>query len=233
MENEKICLDKSIVSFLCNVYFGEDEDIERSIQRAYLDFNRTIAFNNEHKEMQGDSKEEKKNKLKKRSDLRDKALHKIKTFIEEKLLTIECQDAFDTEHKVLCRDISEIYKSKTCISHKKREINPDGLYYGQAQKWVNMTMKYIYVLDKCKGGIQYDNVVSLFHVPVDNIILNEPDENVHVERIRKEKESWSTWDYNTYMSYREKLEEQIKTCYGEDKAPLIWEIENWVPKKNT
>ena len=44
MGNKKICPDESIMKFLCNVYFGTEENIVRASRRAYLDFNRTIAF---------------------------------------------------------------------------------------------------------------------------------------------------------------------------------------------
>ena len=42
----------------------------------------------------------------------------------------------------------------------------------QAQKWINMSMKYLYALgDERVPGISKN--YEYFHIPIDNIILNE------------------------------------------------------------
>lgn len=239
MRNKKICPDESIMKFLCNVYFGTEENIVRASRRAYLDFNRTIAFNDDYKEIEKDDKQIKKNKETERNKLFNKVTAEIKNFIENELREIKIKKDFDAKHQKLCENICKIYKGATCKSHKDRNPNDDGLYYGQAQKWVNMTLKYLYVLDKCEGGKKYDDVIWFFHVPIDNIILDmcaQPQKHeLHddFEKIKRSSTAWSAWNYNKYEAYREKLEKQIKTHYGENKAPLLWELENWTPKKNT
>lgn len=238
MDDKTICLDKSIVRFLCNVYFTTGEsDFEKASFRAYLDFCRTIKFKDDYK---GDKKKNEKDELKKEIA---KLFEKFENKIRENPNTFDKEDdrkdnSIDS-HKKLCRIITERFSVIT---------EPKTFTYGHAQKWVNMTLKYLYVLDKCKDEKNYDDIISYFHIPIDNIILdmcsnpekhneNLPEEQqlppeFKVKREDKETDAWSTWDYNTYMSYREKLEGQIKTCYGENKPPLIWELENWAPKKD-
>lgn len=239
MDDKTMCLDKSIVRFLCNVYFTTGEnDFEKASFRAYLDFCRTIKFKDDYK---GDKKEKEKEDIKKA----------VSRLIENFVKTIEhTPDVFDNiddkndniinSHKKLCRMIINKFSEFT---------QPNTFTYGHAQKWVNMTLKYLYVLDKCKERSTYDAIVSYFHVPIDNIILdmcsnpeehnkNLPEgmqalpEGFSVKREGEEKDAWSTWKDYTYDSYREKLEGQIKTCYGENTPPLIWELENWAPKKD-
>jgi hypothetical protein len=47
------------------------------------------------------------------------------------------QETFDNIHKGICDELKRIYGAF-------------GFTYGQAQKWINMTLKYYYLLDKEK-----------------------------------------------------------------------------------
>lgn len=89
---------------------------------------------------------------------------------------------------------------------------------GQAQKWVNMTLKYLYVLDE-------DMIESVFqycHVPLDNYIF---DYSEKIYGIGKPKTAWSRWtDYKKdYMAYQDALRRMIN-----DDTPLGWEFEAWI-----
>ncbi len=70
------------------------------------------------------------------------------------------QVQFDEWHRSACVELVKIYRSggyrSFCVGH--------------AQKWLNMTFKYIYVLgDERLPG--FGHVYDLCHVPLDNILI--------------------------------------------------------------
>ena len=89
------------------------------------------------------------------------------------------------------------------------------LTYGQAQKWINMTIKYLYLF----GGYTFDSVFEELHIPVDNYILDIANEKVGIDRPKK---PWSKWEEEQYRNYQNEIKSKIKI------APLIWEFENWL-----
>lgn len=99
---------------------------------------------------------------------------------------------YDEWHSDTCKNIISKY--------------PDNvLSYGQAQKWLNMTVKYVYVLKllgKFENQYKYisDEHVSEFHVPLDSYIL---------ENILGDKSTvWSKMDGDKYKEIRGKLTEK-------------------------
>ena len=89
--------------------------------------------------------------------------------------------------------------------------------YGQAQKWLNMTIKYLYCLqyNKFKKAFHY------LHVPIDNRIIKSAYKDF---KIAKPVESWSKWNKEEYTNYQEKLIKAI----GDKKDPLRWEFTAWL-----
>ena len=43
--------------------------------------------------------------------------------------------------------------------------------YGQAQKLVNMMLKYLYIYYQCEGWDDLEKLRSFFHVPIDSYVL--------------------------------------------------------------
>ena len=92
------------------------------------------------------------------------------------------------------------------------------LHEGKAQKWLNMTIKYIFVLkeilndderlEQIKGVIENTDA-SDYLPPIDSFILKGADIDV---------DSWSKLDKEEYKRVMEKL--------GEDKN-FMWELETW------
>ncbi|MCI5948919.1 MAG: hypothetical protein MRZ22_08370, partial [Oscillospiraceae bacterium] len=107
--------------------------------------------------------------------------------IKEAIVTID--KPYDTWHNDTCNNIISQYPENV-------------LSYGQAQKWLNMTVKYVYVLkllDRFQGQYKYisDEHVSEFHVPIDSYIL----ENVLCDK----HTVWSKMNYLQYKKIREEL----------------------------
>lgn len=192
IEKNIVSVDEDVLKFLKAAYFGDFSDCYKAAcNRAYRDMNRTIRFG--------------KLPDKDRKDLKKE----VKKILEEKIKTlneISNQEAFDDWHKKMCNQILEIYNKKGIT-----------LTYGQAQKWINMTIKYLYVLEP----ETFDGVFDFLHIPIDKYVLNIVEEDLKVDKI---KGAWSKLnDYNEYLNYQKNIRNKI----GES-VPLRWEFENWL-----
>ena len=185
--------DEEILKFLKFSYFGDlNISIEVASNRAYRDMCRTIKFN-------------KLKDITDRRKLRDKVNIMFET--EIKKLTSGSKknpDDFNNWHGEVCENMKNLYEEKGIK-----------LTYGQAQKWVNMTIKYLYLF----GGYTFDSVFEELHIPVDNYILDIANKKL---RIDKPKTPWSKWNEEQYRNYQNEIKSKIKI------SPLCWEFENWL-----
>ena len=117
------------------------------------------------------------------------------------------QKSFDDFHEESCVKLIETW---------------DELTFGQAQKWINMTLKYWLLFgDKRIGGIEKN--AKYFHIPIDSYVQKE---------MFKEKnpDPWSKFaDYQTYFNYQER---HRKKATG--NAPIIDEFKffnEYIPPK--
>ena len=139
---------------------------------------------------------------------------------------------YDDWHKQICCKIINYYK----------EFGYNNMTYGKAQKWVNMSMKYImlYTEDYQEGLINYKNY---FHVPIDRYIapsiagligflpsddgireLKNLDEAFNPDKMNY---CWSNVnDYDDYMCCQRTIRECLSI------SPLKWEYNEWYKKRN-
>lgn len=214
--SKALILDENICRFLCSVYFtkGNDE-FEKASQRAYLDLCRTIKFN---KQFINDTTEKNKRK--------NNITNMIKVFVKDLFKDESNLNAqvFNLRHEHLCQKIVEEYGVLT---------DTDTFTAGHAQKWVNMTLKYLYILYKCEQTtlkLNYEKIIKYFHIPVDKIILDEG-KKLNVTP-NASSYSWSTWDYGTYRSYQTDLIAAIEKERGASTIPILWELEIWKPSNS-
>lgn len=177
-------LEEDKRNFWLRVYFGpnlKNEIVLTVIDKAYRDFNRTLH---------GVADKNKNN---------PNAYAHLRNFLHKKICEVISQDfnqnSFDIWHKECCDKLINEYDS--IINHE--------LYYGQAQKWINMTLKYLFAIGNEKiNGI--DRNYKFFHIPLDNIIqekLTCPEFNITRIPIK-----WSRIkDYSLYMDYQKKIRE--------------------------
>ncbi|MFP4465348.1 MAG: hypothetical protein ACLFP8_09065 [Alphaproteobacteria bacterium] len=186
--------DEDTSRFLMKSVFGSEENrdyMRICIDRAYRDFNRTLhGFS----------------KISGADSLREDGKELVgKCFDKLKSLEIHSQEQFDTWNETSCNSLCSLY-------HKK---GFGEFYIGQAQKWLNMTLKYIYVMGE-KRVSGYERFSKFGHIPIDNVIIG---------KFRKEGapslgKSWSKLkDYKKYISYQRWLREKFK---GRD--PLVVEF---------
>lgn len=133
--------------FLLILYFGPDaltEPMKAIVRRAYLDFARTIHATRQ----QGDPYNKGATSL--RADL--EVLRNSPSSTE--------QDSFDQWHERTCESLKNAYA----------HAGYSDFTVGQAQKWTNMTFKYIYTFGPHRLS-GFDSFYEYCHVPIDNIMM--------------------------------------------------------------
>ena len=230
------CEASMVMDFFWYSYFGitkadaakkVDKALSICVNRAYRDLSRTITYS-------------------------QSATHEqeIKILKEEviansiKQLSEKNAEDFDRWHNESCLSIVNYFMENKTILGKDVQF-----HYGQAQKWLNMTLKNMRIMDLWNKDY-LDRFSSVLHVPVDSGIIKAVWELTKVklplikENLPKrtslgrgaysyEKvKSWSLWDeteYNDFQkSLREEFENNLSTCYSSLEK---WENESWI--KNT
>lgn len=227
--------------------FYEDDYFSWASDKAYLDMNRTMTFRKE-----GKSTKEKSDIDKERKSWRDCGTQIIKTHFQN----IKCCDNFNFRewHKKLCDELIALYKSEPDSDSKlvrkngnKRTNVEASLTYGQAQKWVNMTLKYLWMLGRldmlnAEDSEIIKNHAKEFDIPLDSYILKyaakakkksketssfEIPENTGLNSEVSFKSlggyEWSKINnYKDYQEYQKTLKDKIQ-----QELPLLWELEHW------
>ena len=180
---------ENAINFLLFGYFGitlensKDDIISAAINRAYRDAASHVLS------LKDDSKKDTENGKKLFAD----ACDCIEKFIEA-VLPNEAQNEidYDNKHSTLCTDLKILYDN---CANSRYEFS-----YGVAQKWVNMTMKYLGIIltifaeckDKNDFVIFHESFQAIehsLHVPIDGYIL---------EYVSKEKRTLSLDDYGNF-----------------------------------
>ena len=179
--------------FLIRLYFGGQGDpLEQVLRRAYQDLSRTVhgagAFKATHK---------------KASALLRSQLESLSG-----ATGVHSQPLFDTWHETTCETLCKVYA----------DAGYETFYVGQARKWVNMALKYIYVFgeERLHG---YAAHYPFCHVPIDNILLNAPE----FKELSPFREAWSRiTSYPKYMSFQFAVRSRFPGT-----APLAVEFHVW------
>ena len=232
--------------FLLYSYFGiKESDLNDQsnipyicAKRAYLDLARTVKYSyssSKLEEMKSKkSSEEDKDKA---TNFIDSKNELIKNICENILSPIKTKEGeisfessdFDKWHKAKCEEIinfmnNSINKSNTNILKKDFTI-------GQAQKWVNMTLKYLWLLNALPTGVKPEYL----HVPIDSYIIEiaydnkNKFENALGLLEEKPEESWSElYKYEEYFKIQEAIRKAIKTNTTNETIPIKWESLAWI-----
>ncbi len=183
--------------FLVSAYFGYGRDyLWLCIDRAYRDFNRT---------MRGFGKLDGKSEV--RQQARQCVREQLISLRELELIEV---GQFDHWHRQACEALSVVY----------RENGYPSFYVGQAQKWLNMTLKYIFTLgvERIAG---FDGAYAFCHAPLDNILIGQlskydfPSLPTRWSRIK---------EYEQYLTYQQWIRERFQS------PPLDVEFLLWMGK---
>lgn len=222
--------------FLLWSYFGisveeivKDEEkvketvIEKAVARAYRDASsHVLSVVDEHKD-----------------DLKALAMECIMKFISElakvaidkpRRAMNEKRVKFDELHKKTCHMLVEIYDCEKYYKVDKRG-KMHKFTYGTAQKWVNMSLKYIYLLEEVLwGGFRISWIsyfATDFHIPFDSLIFKAMEDEFSID-VNKylEGQTWSQID--NYEKYKE-LQDMIRNEVSQkNNFPIEWENPAWI-----
>ena len=190
-------MNENIKKFYRICVFGTEKNNEKATaKRAYRDMCRTIRFE------KGVSQTVK-------DDCRTRVIELIETEIKT-CNSIDTIEKYDKFHDSLCLRIIDCYNNQTIAE----------ITYGQAQKWVNMTMKYLCVL--YEGQCDWLNkIYSFLHIPIDSIILDKAKKEFPND-FSVNNTPWSQLSREEYITIQNKLRAVIK-----DVALIDWEFKAW------
>lgn len=150
-----------------------------------------------------------------RKETLDKVTESLVQFVQG-LDGREGQEKFDQLRVAWCEDAIRIFESTGSGGGFP-------LTYGQAQKWINMTLKYLAVL----GHEQVNQVYKMLHVPIDSVVF---DEAKKIRMTRSRQRAWLKLAKEEYMGYQQVLRKAVAERFGEDYPPLDWETKAWATR---
>lgn len=218
---------ENTMNFLLYSYFGIEDfgiiksDAEKAkvacARRAYLDLARTVKFT----KTTSDIEKLPKNEAKKYNESKNALKIDVYTYIVKEI--DECTEGnFEQKHKGMCESIVKKMNGSNLLK--------DAFTCGQAQKWLNMTLKYYWLLGILPEKIKAEDL----HVPIDSYIIEavESSEDIIKHGLNMESglksDSWSS--IKKYDEEYRKLQSGIKTKIKEtsDFIPIEWENIAWL-----
>lgn len=186
------------------------------IQRAYLDVCRTIRFRYNTQDIEKGVRSNNDcmiNYYNKKRALIASISRIIQIAINDYLLCEKTlnKEEFDNWHCGLCNLITNIDLQNGVL--KENEV----FHYGQAQKWINMSIKYMLVMGLWDDQLNAN--LSHYHIPLDSYILNAAEDKLG---LAKPKKVWSRLDEETYKDYQQRIR-GLLIC-----PPIEWEWGTWI-----
>ena len=227
---------------------NESEALRICARRAYRDVSRTLKYSINTSTfddmMKIANKEPKKSKgyRKKVAEYSKckhcfiiKVIDEICNYINKELLEktgiifeeddTSLQEKFDKSHEDECNKIVNIAKeAKTKGGKCLFQENGDLFYIGQAQKWLNMTIKYMLAM-----GLWDDSLYRIrkhLHIPVDDYIIEAVKEKIDLEAGSDFKPGWSTWE--KYLDKYFELQKHVRKTVDKSITPMDWETDAWI-----
>lgn len=189
----------------CNDYSFEKSLCQWASNKAYRDVCRTIKFaDNESADIQ-------KMRMQKRIE--------VTNIIYEKLSKFSAFTTYDDWHKKTCIEIQKCYENFVCY---KNSVNT--LYVGQVQKWLNMTIKWLWIYNRVQPVEFFKPILQRekeLHIPLDSFIIKYLKATYEIHITAPE---WSRInDYeNIYLEYQKQLRNKLQ-----NEIPIEWELIHW------
>jgi len=226
-------MKEDLKRFLEFAYFGDIENenvIEICAQKAYLDLSRNIPYTYSVS-MLNDPQIQDSNEISKEE------FNKIKGEFYKKVIGI-FKDISPASTPIelieAIKKMADSEENKKIFNNKNAKVKEFSL--GLCQKWVNMTLKYLWLLDKCPID------ENKLHAPLDSYIIHA------ITQTNKDKKyglclkiedltpnlSWSQLiDKKLYEDIQEELKKEAKDEFG-NKCPVIkWENLAWIEQSKS
>lgn len=195
---------------------SKENKIKKCAYRAYLDMCRTLKYNEDNSEDRKLMIESICNKmaniLVSDNDTIENKITRLYDFLEDK----------NNENK-------EIITLKKSLNHKEMKRSEDiplGLHFGQVQKWINMTLKYMWLI-----GELNDDEKKYIEIPIDSVIMHAMSNELEIKFPRyngtvgtySESSSvpWSKINEDEYGRIKNKTSNLIP-------SKIEWECDNWI-----
>lgn len=123
-------------------------------------------------------------------------------------------EAFEKWHCGLCNLIINLDLNNDVLKEGS------SLHYGQAQKWVNMTIKYMLVMGLWDD--QLNDNLRLYHVPLDSYVFDAAKKELKIDKRINE---WSRINEDKYKEYQREIREKVD-------CPIKWEWDAWIKQAN-
>ncbi len=206
MNKDRIEVSRVNYEFLRYVLFGNaKEPFPRVSNNAYRDLCRTIKFNKIKKNKTGEQ-------------VKVDAKQKINELLKEEIsLIIDKKDnnqvSFDKWHEELCNKIIAIFKELS-----------DSFSIGHAQKWINMTLKYLHIYEDATYDLS--TVFKYLHVPIDQYVWDQAS-LIGIPKPKVKNDAWSNInDYSEYLNYQRELRSKVYDKY--ETSLMDWESTAWL-----
>ena len=184
--------------------------IKRALMVAYRDATNQGAYNALFKEELADEKLDEKSEA---------ARKEAAEFLLDEIHGLNDVSDFERWHARVCSEIEKRYGE---IKHNGNSF----FTYGNAQKWVNMTMKYLWLLGLLDNTVDCEKL----HIPIDSFIIDTMWSEHCVKlplKCGKKREKnytkpsdhvigWSQWDDKMYEAFRRTLPEKYSLCWEND-----------------
>ena len=221
------------IDFLFYSYFRLDlnsstsDIVNSAIEKAYLDAVQQGAYNT----LVPDNMKDKSAEIK----------GLAKTQILEFLSSVSLED-YRIKHDTCCDNLVNLYVD----IRNKNNSELQAFTFGNAQKWVNMTTKYIYLIcvvfsntaeqHPFKESIysKFIDFENILEIPIDSFILEKiwndlPQVELPLRNSRNRNGKWSSekvipwsqWNRDMYVSFRNSF---LKTVHN----PIAWENTAWI-----
>lgn len=213
-----------VLEFLKYAYFnitkGDDMNdiLSKCANKAYMDLCRTIRFRTDDGAIKTEYKSKICDMLVQEYSVLCNAVNACSD--EEK------QKIFDRKHNRICEEIIKTYSEISDFT------------YSQAQKWLNMMLKYVLLIEENSA------LKSYLHIPVDSYIMQAvgsdnpklkyclklecvPKKNGTVGKYSEStSKPWSKWNYEEYIAFQN----AIRTAISESdyNSPIEWENQAWI-----
>lgn len=220
--------NEKLMNFLVYSYFGCDisdpaeEKKQKCARRAYLDLARTVKYQYSSSELDKAKKDPDKCEYR---NMRNNTITNICKELIGSIAMYPGKNAdFDSWHKSVCHEI------ENKMNDNKSELLKEGedFTFGQAQKWVNMTLKYMWLLDMLPEGISAEDL----HVPIDSFILKALKDDGISDISDKDgtykykEEAWSRLTTDNYDTIQKEIRKVAKK--KENNTPIEWESTAWI-----
>lgn len=219
--------NEKLLNFLVYSYFGcdikelADGGKKKCARRAYLDLARTVKYQYSSSELDKAKKDSDKYKYKEK---RNNTISGICQELIDSIGNYPGSNAdFDSWHKNECRKIQDTMNKVV----KGEKLLKEDFTFGQAQKWVNMTLKYLWLLNMLPEGISAEDL----QVPIDSFILealknDNSDISCKDGTYKYQGEAWSRLTTDNYDTIQKEIRKVAKK--KENNTPIEWENAAWI-----